>query len=38
VARNWPFGSSISLVLMVVVLAGVIAYFRSGGEQARRAL
>jgi spermidine/putrescine transport system permease protein len=38
VARNWPFGSSISLVLMVVVLIGVIAYFRSGGEQARRAL
>ena len=38
VARNWPFGSSMSLVLMVLVLIGVIAYFRSGGEQARRAL
>jgi spermidine/putrescine transport system permease protein len=38
VARNWPFGSSISLVLMLLVLIGVIAYFRSGGEDARRAL
>lgn len=38
VARNWPFGSSISLVLMLLVLIGVIAYFRSGGEEARRAL
>ena len=38
VARNWPFGSSISLILMLLVLIGVIAYFRSGGEDARRAL
>jgi spermidine/putrescine transport system permease protein len=38
VARNWPFGSSISLVLMLLVLIGVIAYFRSGGEDTRRAL
>jgi spermidine/putrescine transport system permease protein len=38
VARNWPFGSSISLILMVLVLIGTIAYFRSGGEQARRAI
>jgi spermidine/putrescine transport system permease protein len=38
VARNWPFGSAISLVLMVLVLIGVIAYFRSGGEGTRRAL
>ena len=37
-ARNWPFGSSISLILMVLVLAGVIAFFRSGGEDAKRAL
>jgi spermidine/putrescine transport system permease protein len=37
-ARNWPFGSSISLILMVFVLIGVIAYFRSGGEDAKRAL
>ena len=37
-ARNWPFGSSISLILMLLVLVGVIAYFRSGGEDARRAL
>jgi len=38
VARNWPFGSSISLILMLLVLIGVIAYFRSGGEDAKRAL
>ncbi len=38
VARNWPFGSAISLVLMLLVLIGVIAYFRSGGEETRRAL
>jgi spermidine/putrescine transport system permease protein len=37
VARNWPFGSAISLVLMALVLLGVILYFRSGGEE-RRAL
>jgi len=37
VARNWPFGSAISFILMLIVLAGVIAYFRSGGEE-RRAL
>jgi spermidine/putrescine transport system permease protein len=37
VARNWPFGSAISLVLMALVLVGVIAYFRSGAEE-RRAL
>jgi len=37
VARDWPFGSAISLVLMLLVLVGVIAYFRSGGEE-RRAL
>ena len=38
VARNWPFGSAISLILMALVLIGVIAYFRSGGEDTRRAL
>ena len=29
-ARNWPFGSAASLILMVVVLVGVMAYLRSG--------
>lgn len=38
VSRNWPFGSSMSLVLMLMVLIGVIAYFRSGGEETRRAM
>jgi spermidine/putrescine transport system permease protein len=28
-ARNWPFGSAASLVLMVMVLAGVLIYLRS---------
>jgi spermidine/putrescine transport system permease protein len=35
VARDWPFGSAISLVLMALVLVGVILYFRSGGEERR---
>jgi spermidine/putrescine transport system permease protein len=35
VARNWPFGSAISLVLMALVLVGVVAYFRSGAEEGR---
>jgi len=35
VARNWPFGSAISLVLMGLVLIGVIWYFRSSGESGR---
>ncbi|HLF74732.1 MAG TPA: ABC transporter permease [Anaerolineales bacterium] len=38
VSRNWPFGASMSLVLMLMVLIGVIAYFRSGSEETRRAM
>ncbi len=38
VSRNWPFGSSMSLVLMLMVLIGVIAYFRSSREETRRAI
>jgi len=38
VSRNWPFGASMSLVLMVLVLIGVIAYFRSSSEETRRAM
>lgn len=38
VSRNWPFGSSMSLVLMLMVLIGVIAYFRSSKEETRRAM
>jgi spermidine/putrescine transport system permease protein len=38
VSRNWPFGSAMSLILMLLVLIGVIAYFRSGSEESRRAL
>lgn len=34
-ARNWPFGSAASFVVMAVVLLGVMAYLRSGrGESA----
>jgi spermidine/putrescine transport system permease protein len=38
VSRNWPFGSAMSLMLMLLVLIGVIAYFRSSTEETRRAL
>jgi spermidine/putrescine transport system permease protein len=38
VARNWPFGSAMSLVLMLLVLIGVIFYFRSSSEETRRAM
>jgi spermidine/putrescine transport system permease protein len=38
VARNWPFGSAMSLILMLLVLVGVIAYFRSSSEETRRAM
>lgn len=38
VSRNWPFGASMSLILLLLVLIGVIAYFRSGGEETRRAM
>ncbi len=38
VARNWPFGSAMSLILMVLVLIGVIYYFRSSTEETRRAM
>jgi len=38
VARNWPFGSAMSLILMLLVLIGVIAYFRSSTEETRRGL
>src|SRR5919106_4924641 len=36
VSRNWPFGASMSLILMLLVLIGVIAYFRSSTEETRR--
>jgi spermidine/putrescine transport system permease protein len=38
VSRNWPFGASMSLVLMLMVLIGVIFYFRSSSEETRRAM
>lgn len=38
VARNWPFGSAMSLILMLLVLMGVIYYFRSSTEETRRAM
>ena len=38
VARNWPFGSAMSLILMLLVLIGVIIYFRSSTEETRRGL
>lgn len=38
VSRNWPFGAAMSLILMLMVLIGVIAYFRSSSEETRRAM
>jgi spermidine/putrescine transport system permease protein len=38
VARNWPFGSAMSLMLMLMVLVGVIAYFRSSTAETRRGM
>lgn len=35
VARNWPFGSAMSLALMVMVVAGVLYYFRTSEEKER---
>jgi spermidine/putrescine transport system permease protein len=31
-ARNWPVGASVSFVLMSVMLAATIVYFRAGGK------
>ena len=31
VIRDWPLGSAISFALMALVLAGTLAYIRSGG-------
>ena len=31
-ARDWPFGSAISMILMAAVLAATLLYFRKGGR------
>jgi len=31
-ARNWPVGASLSFVLMTIMLAATLVYFRSGGK------
>lgn len=31
-ARNWPFGAALSFVLMAVMLAATVLYFRKGGR------
>lgn len=31
-ARNWPFGSALSMVVMIVMLVATIIYFRKGGR------
>jgi len=31
-ARNWPVGASLSFVLMTVMLAATLVYFRTGGR------
>jgi spermidine/putrescine transport system permease protein len=31
-ARDWPFGSALSLVVMLVMLTATVVYFRTGGR------
>ncbi len=31
-ARNWPFGSALSVVVMLVLLVAVTVYFRAGAK------
>jgi spermidine/putrescine transport system permease protein len=31
-ARDWPFGSAFSVLLMLVVLGATLLYFRKGGR------
>lgn len=31
-ARNWPYGSALSVAVMVVMLAATVFYFRKGGR------
>ncbi len=34
-SRNWPFGSAISFIMMLLVLIGVVYYLRSGSKEER---
>jgi spermidine/putrescine transport system permease protein len=34
-SRNWPFGSAMSFVMMLLVLIGVVYYLRSGSKEER---
>ncbi len=34
-SRNWPFGSAMSFIMMLLVLIGVVYYLRSGGKEER---
>ena len=36
-ARNWPFGSAIALVLMLIVMLSLFAYLRFGSQKGRSA-
>ncbi len=38
VSRDWPFGSAIACVAMLIVLVGLWAFARSSGEEGRKAL
>ena len=31
--RDWPFGSAVSFILMAIMLAATIIYFRSGAAR-----
>jgi len=34
-SRNWPFGSAMSFIMMLLVLVGVVYYLRSGSKEER---
>jgi spermidine/putrescine transport system permease protein len=31
-ARNWPFGSALSVAILAVMLGATLVYFRTGGR------
>ena len=34
--RDWPFGSALSFIMMAVMLAATLVYFRASAEAERR--
>ena len=38
VSRDWPFGSAIGFIMMAIMLAAIVIYFRTLGDDGKRAL